>query len=132
LSPAYPKDEKDKVAFVRRAIWQVESEVANNGSELAKDVSKLRVSVAENKLLIARQTTQADPKYWLSFIGRLVEDMTSPVFIGLMPSYSSKPKLRSEAEKWHDCTVTIELYRRAADDSVPQFIDRIVGILRPD
>ncbi len=127
--PGYHKDE---IVFVKRAIWQVESEVTNDGSELAKDVSKLRVSVAENKLLIARQTTQDDWESWLRFIGRLVDGMTGPVFLGLMPSYSSKPKLRNEAQEWHDCTTAIELYRCATDGSVPQFVCRIVANRMPD
>ncbi len=61
-----------EVQFIKRAIWQVEFEMANTGPEVAKDLSKLRVGSADHKLLIARRATQSEPQKWLDFIGRLV------------------------------------------------------------
>jgi hypothetical protein len=49
---------KRAVPIVTRAIWQVESELAGDGTKVAEDASKLRVSLAENKLLVAGLTRQ--------------------------------------------------------------------------
>jgi hypothetical protein len=99
------------IKFIKRAIWQIESEMANNGSEVAKDLSKLRVGSADNKLLLVRETTQADgPRRWLDFIGQLVAGMEGNIFLGLMPTYSSK--WPDEAQQWRDCVVAINVYHR--------------------
>jgi hypothetical protein len=106
-----------EVAFIKRAIWQVESEVAGDGTEVAKDLSKLRVGAADHKLLLARQATQHDPQPWLDFIGRLCVGMTGDVFLGLMPTYSTEHPL--EAQQWRGCTATITLYHSSGFRPVP-------------
>ena len=93
------------VTFVKRAVWQVESEVAGDGTEIAKDLSKLRVGAADHKLLVARPTTNK-PHLWRDFIGRIAKGMKGDFFLGLMPSYASK---LPEARLWRDRKVTITL-----------------------
>ncbi len=110
------------VAFVKRAVWQVESEVAGNGTEIAKDLSKLRVGAADHKLLVARPATNK-PQRWLDFIGRISRGMNGKFFLGLMPSYASTRA--KEAQPWRDCRVTITLYRCPSDGSAPRLISEI-------
>jgi len=109
------------IVFVDKALWQIECEVANSGTEVAKDFSKLRIGRAANKLLIARATSQTRPEDWLRFIGSLARGITGTTYLGLMPSYSSSRQ--SEARKWHECDVSLTLYRCARDGSVPQPLD---------
>jgi hypothetical protein len=119
---------KGDVTFAERAVWQVESEVAGNGTEVAKDLSKLRVGAADHKLFIARRvkrTKQHDPQRWLDFIGRMATGIEGDLFLGLMPTYSSAEQERDEAQLWRDCKATITLYRCPIDGSAPQRISEI-------
>lgn len=114
---------KGNVAFVKRAVWQVESEVARNGTEIAKDMSKLCVGAADHKLLVARQTTQTKQQGWLDFIGRVAKGMAGDFFLGLMPTYSSN--CPDEARAWFDREVAITLYRFLGDGSAPHLVAEI-------
>ena len=46
---------KKTVPLIKNAIWLVKSEVADDGTKVGEDASKLRIGRSENTLLIAAQ-----------------------------------------------------------------------------
>ena len=100
---------KKTVPLIKNAIWLVEFEVADDGTKVGEDASKLRIGRSENTLLIAAQTTQHDPDKWRKFLGKCLRNVVGEVFIALVPSYAANS---AEAKQWLNKTVTIMLYRR--------------------
>lgn len=101
-----------RVPFVKRAIWLIESELAKDGTQLAEDLSKLRMGTSCHKLLIAAQTTQQNPKPWMEFIHRISIGMTGDFFVALMPTYASD---QNESVRWWTCAAAIDLYKYSTD-----------------
>ncbi len=78
------------VPVVKRVLWQVESEVSTNGTQVAEDLSKLIAGVADYKLLIVARTTQPDPVPWAQFHERAAEGITGTAFVAEIPTYARK------------------------------------------
>ena len=113
-----------KVPIVRRAVWQVESEVARNGTMVAEDFGKLRIGNAENKLFIAARTLQKqNPQGWLEFFGHASFGMDSSVYLALVPSYSAG---ESDSNQWWQHTADVLLYRCLRDGELPQQIGNAI------
>lgn len=109
---AYAKDrgnplEPRSIPIVTRALWQVESEMAGNGTQVAEDASKLRVCTAANKLLIASFTGQRDQRPWLEFLARTMSGTDGNHFIALAPRYGDE---RGYAQ-WKTRLARLDLYR---------------------
>jgi hypothetical protein len=81
----------------RCAAWLIESEFSDNGTEISKDVSKLRIGNSTHKLFLGRASTDTRPDNWLDFIGRLADGCES-FYIGLLPTYASGKE--RESDKW--------------------------------
>jgi hypothetical protein len=109
--------EKRKVQYIKRAVWLVESEFSDNGTEISKDVSKLRIGNSTHKLFLGRASTDTRPDNWLNFIGRLADGCES-FYIGLLPTYASGKE--RESDKWWNHAVEIELYRCLGGRATPQ------------
>ena len=92
---------------VKREIWQVESELAGDGTKVAEDASKLRVGLAENKLLVACLTKQKAQDRWLNFLDHLMAGTDGARFIALISNYG---RPRGFAQ-WSEPTVPLKLYR---------------------
>ncbi len=116
-----------RVPFVKRAIWLVESELATDGTQVAEDLSKLRIGTSCHKLLIAAQTAKANPKPWIEFIDHIAADMTGEFFVALMPTYASA---KSESVHWWNRDATIDLYRPPADGERSQPLGCPIAALR--
>jgi hypothetical protein len=113
-----PYQSGTSVPIIRRAIWEVESEIANSAMEVAEDFSKLRLGKAENRLFVAARTLQPDPQKWLRFFARASLGMDGPVFLALVPSYAGSAKDRSF---WKSGTAAdVLLYRCLPDGSSPE------------
>lgn len=112
LSAPYAKDKK--ISLVADVVWQVESEIALDATELAKDLSKLKAGSARFKLLVAAQPRRADRSPWLKFIGRAFEGIEGETYLALVPTYAGKG-----SDKWHSGEVSIEAYRCSKDGAVP-------------
>lgn len=93
--------------FITRALWQVESELAGDGTKVAEDASKLRVCLAESKLLVASLTIPSRQERWLDFLIRLMAGMDGERFIALVPNYGCS---RGYAQ-WQQQSVPFKLYR---------------------
>ncbi len=102
-----PSDRRPRpLPVVTKAIWQVESELAGDGTKVAEDASKLRVCLAENKLLVASLTRRSKQK-WLNFLARTMSGIDGGVFIALVPNYG---RPRGYAQ-WKGLSVPFEIYR---------------------
>ena len=124
IPAAYAKDSKNPslprpLPVIERAIWLVESEVADDGTEVVKDSSKLRIGRSDHKLLIAMQTGHKDRNKWLQFLGKSLEAVEGDVFLAIMPTYASDT---SDVKDWLNHNVEILLYRCAPDGSTPEQI----------
>jgi hypothetical protein len=108
-SPAFP--------IVRRAIWQVESEIARDASKVAEDFGKLRIGRAENKLFVAATTLQIDDQPWLRSFANATRGMDGPVYLALIPSYAADQR---DKNHWRSRTANVLLYRCSPDGSYPQ------------
>jgi hypothetical protein len=104
--------EKRKLQYVKRAVWLIESEFSNSGTEVFKDVIKLRIGNSTYKLFLGRASTDRKPEEWLKFIGRLAKDCDD-FYLGLLPSYASGRKL--ELDRWKKHLSEIVLYHRCSD-----------------
>jgi hypothetical protein len=122
---AFARDKR--VPFVKRAIWLVESELAKDSTQLAEDLGKLRMGTSCHKLLIATQTTQANPKPWIEFIHRIAAGMTGGFFVALMPTYASD---QSESVRWWNRDAAIDLYRCPGDGNGVQPLGCPITALR--
>jgi len=124
IDAAYAKDgpEPKQLPIVERAIWLVESEISENGTEVAIDSSKLRIGRSDHKLFIAKRTNQHDPQKWLEFLGKALQDIDGDVFLALIPSYASRSR---GATDWPNGNVELLLYRCAADGTCPREIARV-------
>lgn len=81
------------VPVLTRALWQVESELALNSTEVAEDLSKLKAGRASYKLLIVARTTQKDAARWAAFIERAATGITGTAYVAEIPTYASmKPE----------------------------------------
>lgn len=128
IDAAYARDATDRslprqIPVVTRAIWLVESELARDGAEVVKDISKLQIGRSEHSLLIAPQTTQRDPARWLDFLGRAMAGIGGDAFVALVPTYASG--LTQHAQLWRDAKVTPELYRCPGDGSSPRCLANV-------
>jgi hypothetical protein len=101
-----PSD-KRPVPVVTRAIWQVESELAGDGTKVAEDASKLRVCLADNKLLVASFTGRIEQERWLNFLARTMSGTDGSRFIAIVPNYGRTIGY----EQWKQQSVPFKLYR---------------------
>ncbi len=90
----YARDKTDpskprQIPIVARALWQVESEIAADGTQVAEDASKLKISTAANKPLIASFTGQREEQPWLDFLARTISGADGNRFVALVPNYKS-------------------------------------------
>jgi hypothetical protein len=104
--------EKRKLRYIKRAVWLIESELSNSGTEVSKDVSKLRIGHSTYKLFLGRASTDHKPEEWRKFIGRLAKGCDG-YYLGLLPSYASGRKL--ELDQWKKHLVEIMLYHCCSD-----------------
>lgn len=113
----------ERIGFVRRALWQVESEISNNGRDVAEDLSKLTVGRADNKLLVtARPKRFVQP--WLEFLSRVWCGNEGPLFVATIDSYA--------AEDWRvawcrEGGPRIDLYQ-LEPDAAPSVINLIASL----
>ena len=105
----------------------VESELALDGTQIAEDLSKLRMGTSCHKLLIAAQTAQANPKQWIEFIHRIAANMTGEFFLALMPTYASA---QAGSAHWWNRDAAIDLHRCPADGEVLQLVGCPITALR--
>ena len=127
---AYARDKQNNsnrrpVPVVNRAIWLVESEVSDSGTAVAEDISKLHIGRSENKLFIARETTQNEPKSWVTFLGQAMEGMQGQVFVALIPTYASG---QSAAKHWMHGTVQVRLFTLSKTEGVLEEIEGVVAV----
>jgi hypothetical protein len=78
-----------QIPIVTRALRQVESEIAGNGTQVAEDISKLVISSGANKLLVASYTRQYDERPWLEFLVRSMSRIDGDSFVALVPNYGA-------------------------------------------
>lgn len=110
------------VPIVTNTVWAVESELAGDGTKVAEDASKLRIARSANALLIARTTRQTKPDEWLRFLNACLDGVQGHAFVALMPSYA---RGESDAARWVNGTVEIELYRATPPPALPEFVATI-------
>ena len=79
------------VPIVRRALWQVESEVRLNGTAVAEDLSKLIVGQADFKLMIVARTKREDATRWADFIRRAAQGISAHAYVAEIPTYAGMP-----------------------------------------
>lgn len=102
------------VKSVVRAVWLVESEVAQDSTAVAYDLSKLKIGRAAYKLLVVAYPKQLDVEKWLGFVIRASRGMSDIFFVALIPSYSERdPKAH---EQWRTGALPpLLLYRRSGN-----------------
>jgi hypothetical protein len=83
-----------ELTFVRRGIWAVESELANNKREALFDFNKLVLSAAENKLFVGPRVHD-EPDY-LRVLGKAAQHCKGTVYIALIPHPREWPKRGSD------------------------------------
>jgi hypothetical protein len=69
-------------------LWQVESELAVNSTEVAEDLSKLKAGQANHKLLIAVPTTQKDAARGRRSSSAQQRSITGTAYVAEIPTYA--------------------------------------------
>jgi hypothetical protein len=114
-----------EVPVVVRLIWQCESEVALDGTELALDLGKLVAGSAENKLLIAALPSEKRPlQDWITFIEKAAKFVPGEFFLATIPTYAKGH------QAWKGRAAAIHLYRRQDTDSSLRCTDIIAPVSR--
>jgi hypothetical protein len=104
------------VALIKRAIWQVESEVELDGNAVAEDLSKLHIGISDHKLFIAGKPRQEERlQAWLSFLSTISHGIDN-LYLALVPSYSQGGP---DWQHWREGTAEIQLYLCPSDRSSP-------------
>lgn len=107
-----------EIPVLRRSLWQVESELAGDGREVAIDLSKLIAGSAEAKLLIVRRPVdrQVDGQTLVrEFVKQAWGDGSGHLFLAFLPAYSGRhPHV---AEHWAnpDKPLPVDLFHCAPD-----------------
>jgi len=77
-----------QVPVLKRALWQVESELKPDGMKVGEDLSKLKAGQADYKLLIVARTDQKDPAPWRNFIDQAATGISGETFVAEIPTYA--------------------------------------------
>jgi hypothetical protein len=108
---AAPIRRSHKICMITEIIWQIESEMKRDASQLAEDIGKLNAGSARNKFLIASTPTSSRSRSsWIEFIRTAMAPISGDLYLALMPTYASNDPQHRE---WLHRNVGIQLYRRA-------------------
>jgi hypothetical protein len=80
-----PRHKRDMPVF-GRPLWQVESEMGVDGFEVGKDLGKLVVGAAADKLLVTR--CRNDVEGFNDYIAGVSRNIKGSLFVAYVPSYS--------------------------------------------
>lgn len=74
---------KEKLTYVTKGLWLVESEFARDSRQAIYDFNKLVLGRGENLLFIGPQTN--DPEAFLAPLAAAAEACTTPLYVSLVP-----------------------------------------------
>jgi hypothetical protein len=99
---------KTQVAVVERHLWQVESEIANDGTKLAEDLGKLVGGAAPCKLLVTVIPRRDNGTAWRKFVERAGRRVAGCLYVAMIDSYATE----AGRKKWLEHTPELRLYRK--------------------
>jgi|SRR3989338_5374984 len=90
--------ENQNLTFVLRAIWQIESEFAQDSREAMYDFNKLVLGSSEHKLFVGPQT--ADEGKYLQPLSESAKYCDSNTYVALVPHPSAWKKVQPSVRCW--------------------------------
>ena len=109
---------KSQVRLVTRAIWQVESEMANRAPEVAEDLGKLVAGGADNKLLVTCIPERRKLEPWIQFVQRAAAHVPGNFFLTMIPSFSTAGRGYAQWRKGTNVLITLYRHREGQLEQV--------------
>jgi hypothetical protein len=117
------------VSTVKQAIWLVESEVRRDGTHIADDMGKLKLTKSRHKLFLAPVANPAESEGWLRFLGQVADGVRgddSELFLGLIPTYSSL--FPRDIARWRNEDVEVKLYICDGKGGMPRGLGKPIAV----